>query len=134
MPALDPAAAESERFGLFVAVASSLQRAAALQPLLVVLDDLHRADELSLLLLEFLAGELAEMHVAVVGTYVESPDAPAELAALVDHSAHHHLRLGPLGADDVARFLELAGAAHEDAVAVHAETGGNPRLVWQRVR
>ena len=134
VPALDPAAAESERFGLFVAVASSLQRAAALQPLLVVLDDLHRADELSLLLLEFLAGELAEMHVAVVGTYVESPDAPAELAALVDHSAHHHLRLGPLGADDVARFLELAGAAHEDAVAVHAETGGNPRLVWQRVR
>jgi DNA-binding SARP family transcriptional activator len=134
VPALDPAAAEGERFGLFVSVASSLQRAASLQPLLMVLDDLHRADELSLLLLEFLAGELAEMHVAVVGTYIETPDAPGELAALVAHSAHHHLRLGPLGAEHVARFLELAGAAHEDAVAVHAETGGNPRLVWQRVR
>jgi DNA-binding SARP family transcriptional activator len=133
LPELDPAGDEAERFRLFVEIASSLQRAAASQHLLVVLDDLHRADELSLLLLEFLAGELAEMHVAVVGTYVEGPEAPAELAALVDHSAHHNVRLGPLGVEDVARFLELTGSPQE-AAAVHAETGGNPRLVWQRVR
>jgi hypothetical protein len=36
--------------------------------------------------------------------------------------------------EDVGRFLELTGAAHLDAGALHAETGGNPRLVWQRVR
>jgi len=85
-------------------------------------------------LLEFVAGELAEMHVAIVGTYVDGPDTPPALAAAADHAAHHRLRLGPLDAADVARFLELAGGAPEDAAAVHAETGGNPRLVWQRVR
>ena len=59
---------------------------------------------------------------------------PPALAALVDHTAHHRLRLQPLGVADVARFLELAGADRADAAAVHVETGGNPRLVWQRVR
>ena len=108
--------------------------AAKERPLLVVLDDLHRADEQSLLLLEFLAGEIAKMHVAIVATYVESADEPPELVALADHTAHHRLRLAPLEAEDVARFLEPTGAGELDASAVHAETGGNPRLVWQRVR
>jgi DNA-binding SARP family transcriptional activator len=134
LPKLDPSAEEGDRFRQFVEVAAVLKHASAQQLLLVVLDDLHRGDELSLLLLEFLAGELAEMHVAIVGTYVDSADAPPELAAFADHAAHHHLRLGPLGADEVARFLRLAGAMDKDAAAVHAETGGNPRLVWQRVR
>ncbi len=134
VPELDAAAGESERFQLFVEIAAALQKSSAERPLLVVLDDLHRAEEQSLLLLEFLAGEIAKMHVAIVATYVESADEPAELAALADHAAHHRLRLAPLGADDVQRFLELTGAGELDAGAVHAETGGNPRLVWQRVR
>jgi DNA-binding SARP family transcriptional activator len=134
LPALEGALDESERFRLHVEVAAALQEHAEQRPFLVVLDDLHRADESSLLMLEFLAGEIAEMHVAIVGTYVESGDAPAELAALADHTAHHRLRLGPLTVEDVARFLELAGAGDLEAGAVHAETGGNPRLVWQRAR
>src|SRR5436190_1060839 len=134
LSALEAAAGEDERFALYVEVAAGLRRASAEQPLLVVLDDLDRADELSLLLLEFLAGELAEMHVAILGTYVDGPGVPPALAALVDHTAHHRLRLQPLGVADVARFLELAGADRADAAAVHVETGGNPRLVWQRVR
>jgi DNA-binding SARP family transcriptional activator len=133
-PELDPTLDQSARFRLFVDVASALRRAAARQPLLVVLDDLHRADEASLSLLEFVAGELAEMHVAIVGTYLDGPDVPPALATTADHAAHHRLRLRPLDADDVARFLELAGETASDAAAVHAETGGNPRLVWQRVR
>ncbi len=134
LPELDPAAGETERFRSFAGVAAALKEAAAPRPLLLVFDDVHHSDELSLLLLEFVAGELAEMRVALVATYVESPGMPAALAALADHSAHHRLRLQPLGVEDVARFLELTGTAHADAAAVHAETGGNPRLVWQRVR
>jgi DNA-binding SARP family transcriptional activator len=133
-PVLDAAAGEDERFARYVEVAAVLRRTAAEQPLLLVLDDLHRADGLSLLLLELVAGELAEMHLAIVGTYVESSDMPPALAALADRTAHHRLRLRPLGVEDVARFLELAGADPADAAAVHAETGGNPRRVWQRVR
>ena len=67
LPELDPAKTESARFQLFVDVASALRAASAAQPVFLVLDDLHHADEPSLLLLDFLAGELAEMHLAVVG-------------------------------------------------------------------
>jgi predicted ATPase len=134
LPRLDPSADESDRFRQFVGIAAALKQASAREPLLIVLDDLHRGDEWSLLLLEFLAGEVAEMHVAIVGTYIEGTDAPPELAAFADHAAHHRVRLGPLVVEDVRRFLELTGALHLDAGALHTETGGNPRLVWQRVR
>jgi DNA-binding SARP family transcriptional activator len=133
-PPLEPEAEENERFRAFVDVASALRRAGAEQPLFIVFDDLHRADEPSLLLLEFIAGELAEMHLAIVGTYLEGADLPPTLEAFADHAAHHILRLRPLEVEDVALFLELAGGAPGDAPAVHAETGGNPRLIWQRIR
>jgi hypothetical protein len=74
------------------------------------------------------------MHVAVVGTYVDDEATPPPLAALAAHSAHHRLRLRPLTVADVELFVELAGAEEADAAELHAETGGNPRLVWQRVR
>ena len=87
----------------------------------LVLDDLHHADEPSLLLLDFLAGELAEMHVAVLGTYVEDDATPTPLAALAEHSAHHLLRLRPLTAGDVARLARARRRADADAAALHAE-------------
>jgi DNA-binding SARP family transcriptional activator len=134
VPELDPALGDAERFRLFVDLAARLREASSAQPILLVFDDLQHGDGLSLLLLEFVAGELAVMHVAIVATFVESPDMPDALAALAGHSAHHRLRLQPLGIEDVARFLELTGATDVDAAALHADTGGNPRLVWQRAR
>jgi DNA-binding SARP family transcriptional activator len=134
LPELDTTKSGDARFRLFVDVASALRAASNAQPLFLVLDDLHHADEPSLLLLDFLAGELPEMHVAVVGTYVDDEATPLPLAALAAHSAHHRLRLRPLTVADVERFVELAGAEEADAAELHAETGGNPRLVWQRVR
>ena len=47
--------------------------------MLLVFDDLEQGDDLSLLLLEFVAGELAVMHVAIVATYAESPGMPDAL-------------------------------------------------------
>ena len=44
-------------------------RAATERPLLLVFEDLHWADESTLLLLEYLAPHLAEMPVLMVGTY-----------------------------------------------------------------
>ena len=133
-PELDPALGDAERFGLFVELASQLRESSSRQPVLLVFDDLQHADDLSLLLLEFVAGELAVMHVAIVATYVESPDMPDALVALADHSAHHRLRLQPLRLEDVERFLELTETVDVNAAALYADTGGNPRLVWQRVR
>ena len=53
---LDP---EGARFRLFDATATFLRNAADTEPLVLVLDDLHAADASSLLLLEFVARELA---------------------------------------------------------------------------
>jgi DNA-binding SARP family transcriptional activator len=52
---------------LFDATAAFLCKAAAAQPLVIVLDDLHAADPESLLLLEFVAAELAVLPVLVLG-------------------------------------------------------------------
>ena len=69
-PAARPAVeSEGARFRLFDALAAFLQSAAATQPLVLVLDDLHAADEPSLLLLQFVARELAHSRILVVGAY-----------------------------------------------------------------
>src|SRR5205814_3918631 len=60
---------EEARFLLFDAVSSFLKRAAAAEPLFILVDDLHWADKPSLLLLHFLARELAGARILVVGSY-----------------------------------------------------------------
>src|SRR5262249_11771686 len=57
---------EGARFRLFDAVASFLQRIAQIRPLLLAFDDLHAADEPSLLLLRYVARELAESRILAV--------------------------------------------------------------------
>src|SRR5208282_1128859 len=60
-----------ERFLLFDAVAGLLKKLAATAPLMMVLDDLHAADEDSLLLLRFIARELQQTRILLVATYRE---------------------------------------------------------------
>ena len=55
-----------DRFRFFQSVTETLREAAADEPLLLVLDDLQAADEGSILLLEFVAGELPEMAALVL--------------------------------------------------------------------
>jgi DNA-binding SARP family transcriptional activator len=57
----------TERFQFFSTVTELLRGEAAKQPLMLVLDDLQAADEDSLLLLEFVASEVAEMPMLIVG-------------------------------------------------------------------
>ena len=94
VPELDAEARRrGERFRLFVDLAAHLSRRRAGSRLLLVLDDLHHGDDLSLLLLEFVAGELAEMHVAHRRDLRREPRRAARARRLADHSAHHRLRL-----------------------------------------
>ena len=65
-PSLDP---EAARFRLFDAVASFLTRAAEARPIVLVLDDLHAADEPSLLLLQFLVRGIGDSRLLVIGAY-----------------------------------------------------------------
>src|SRR6185295_12260688 len=62
-------ACDAARFRLFDSVTIFLKRAAARRPLVVVLDDLHWADEASLRLLGFLAAALADCPILVLATY-----------------------------------------------------------------
>ena len=133
---------EGSRFRLFDAASSFLLSAAEARPLVIALDDLHAADEPSLLLLQFVARELGKGRVLVVGAYRDVDPTPTgqlttTLTELARESVTLTLALGGLDEADVARFVEIAapGASAADlAPVVHAETEGNPLFVGETVR
>jgi tetratricopeptide (TPR) repeat protein len=137
-----PMEAEGARFGLFDAVAAFLRTAGAVQPLMVVLDDLHAADAPSILLLRFAARELGEARVLVLGAYRDMeldgghPLAVA-LAELSREPATRHFPLSGLDEAGVARLIrEVTGVVPREGVAaaVHRGTGGNPLFVGEVAR
>jgi tetratricopeptide (TPR) repeat protein len=135
-PTLEP---DQARFRLFDAVAGLLRRAGEAEPLLLVLDDLHWADRSSLALLRFVARELRDARLLVLGTYrdVQLGGSPAAepLAKLAGRA--RHLTLGGLGEDDVAELLALTAGrppGADLAQAVHRRTGGNPLFVREVAR
>ena len=69
-----------DRFHMFDAVAMLLRRAAGVQPVLVILDDLQWADAGTVRLLRFLVPDLSRSRLLVVGAYreeeVEAPGHP----------------------------------------------------------
>ena len=65
-PSLEP---EQARFRLFDSITAFLKSAGRSQPLVLILEDLHWADQPSLLLLEFVARELAGARILIIGTY-----------------------------------------------------------------
>jgi class 3 adenylate cyclase len=136
---------EAERYALFGAVVDLLARVAARVPLMVVLDDLHWADQGTVHLLRHLAGVVDPMRVAVVVTYrptditVSHPLAEM-FASLRREPGVEFVDL--VGLDD-AELLELMEviAGHEmdedglvlrDTIA--AETAGNPFFVTEVLR
>ena len=69
---------EGARFRLFESVAGSSSSAAASQPLALFFDDLHAADAPSLLLLRFVAAELARAPILIVGCYRDTEVGPGQ--------------------------------------------------------
>ena len=65
-PSLD---AEGARFRLFLSITNFLKNLSQSQTLVVVLDDLHWADESSLVLLEFVTREIMASSILIVGGY-----------------------------------------------------------------
>jgi DNA-binding SARP family transcriptional activator len=139
VPALDT---DGARFRLFEAVGSVLRRAAETQPLVVVLDDVHAADEPSLLLLRFVAREIAGSRLLIVGAFRDvdptlSAPLTSALAELVREPHTSQIALDGLTERDVAEYIELAAdvrPADELVSAIHAETEGNALFVAEVVR
>ncbi len=102
--------AEQERFRLFETVSSLLADAAHLRPLVLFLDDLHWADQSSLLLLRHLARSAKGAPLMVLGTYrpvevgEEHPLADA-LAELRRSRTVERLALSGLGEGEVAELI-----------------------------
>jgi hypothetical protein len=133
---------DTARFRLFDAATSFLKRSAVERPIVVILDDLHAADEPSLLLLRFVADELSDAHVLIVACYRDTElTADDPLAATVAELARlpltRQLMLAGLAETEVRRFVELISGREPPeglAAAVYAETGGNPLFVGETVR
>ncbi|MFQ5666132.1 MAG: AAA family ATPase [Candidatus Binatia bacterium] len=131
---------ERARFELFDATANFLKSAARQRPLVLLLDDLHAADASSLLFLQFLARDLRDGHILVIGTYreVEARRAPT-VAHILGGLAREArcLPLGGLDEGDVRRLIEtvagLSPAQHLVA-RIHRTTEGNPFFVDEVVR
>jgi tetratricopeptide (TPR) repeat protein len=138
-PALDSPQA---RFRLFDSVARFLEQVARNGALLLVLDDLHGADRLSLSLLEFLAHELRDAPVLIVGVYrdlaLRRGDVLSEtFGELLRVPRSEHLALAGLSAAEVAAVIQLSVGVSPAAAlvaAVHKQTEGNPLFVTEYVR
>jgi tetratricopeptide (TPR) repeat protein len=131
---------DAARFYLFETVTSLFRRAASAQPLLLVLDDLHAADEPSLLLLRFLARDLRGARLLVVGTFrdvmAERPLGIGEVMAELVREGQL-LNLRGLDRAAVKALIEtLLGVVPSQAqvAAVHETTEGNPLFVREVVR
>jgi DNA-binding SARP family transcriptional activator/tetratricopeptide (TPR) repeat protein len=140
----EPPAPESEaaRFRLFEAVDSLLRGASQARPLVLVLDDVHAADEPSLLLLQFLARGIADGRLLLVCAFrdvdptLRDPLSSA-LAELVREPHTAQITLAGLSEPDVAEYVELSTgvqAVPRQVEAIHAETEGNPLFVGEVVR
>ena len=136
----DPSESDTGRFQVFDAVTSLLRAAAQDGALVLILDDLHGADQPSLRLLAFLAVHLRDSPILVVGTYREAEARlDAQLAATLGEILRHGQRLPLRGLRerDVAEVVErVAGRRPPDRVvrAIHAATEGNPFFVDEVVR
>ena len=142
LPDLPPLDADAARFRLFEATTSLLRAAAADVPVVLVLDDLHAADTPSLLLLQFLARELADSRLLVVAASRDVDPVPGEtmLAALTDLSREHvthRLELGGLSEAEIAAFVAATATEVASPDVVHAlneQTEGNPLFLGETVR
>jgi class 3 adenylate cyclase len=138
-PALD---AEEARFRLFDSIATFLAGASRSRPLVVVLDDLHWADEASLLLLRFVARQARDSGLLLVGTYRDVElgrhhPLARTLAELAEIEGCRRVALRGLDTEAVERFIEMTAGVEPPrglAEAVHEQTEGNPFFITEVVR
>ena len=120
----EPATA-TERFRIHNAVRELLERLAARQPILFVLEDLHWADGASLELITHLVRRPPQAAVTLALSYRTGQADPAMLRSIQDRSdgAVATIELRALAIEDSARLL---GSRAGDLAALQRESGGNP--------
>lgn len=145
-PGSAPATGTTDYRQLFEGVARLVARLAARQPLLLVLEDLHWADDMSVRLLSFLGHRLSTWPVVVVVTARDEDlvDAPALRRVLADleREGPPTMALGRLSRDETLALVgHLSRARSRDASRpaglgerVWIASEGNPFMVVETVR
>ena len=117
-------------------VAEFLTRGAQRQPLLLVLEDLHWADESTVLMTEYLAPLIPELPVLLLGTYRDGEvDLSHPLSRVLNQLARRRLvdriSLQRLSSNGVRAMVEvLAGQPAPQLVRlIETETEGNPFFI-----
>jgi len=139
VPEPAPAAPEVERLRALEATAALLEAASATTAVLLVLDDLHWADELSLQLIQHVVRADGGARLLVLATYRDTePSRSPLLAGIVTGLARRQeverLELEPLAERDIAAILAIAGRTPSLAARVREMTEGNPFFVGEVVR
>jgi predicted ATPase len=146
IPELEPSVrledAAQARFRMFESIRQLLNSLGERQTTMLVLDDLHWADAPSLRLLEFLAPEMADARLLLVGTY-----RPTELSrqhplsdtlgSLARAPQATRVHLAGLTADEVHDFITAATGTRPPgwlAASLYRQTEGNPLFLREIVR
>jgi DNA-binding SARP family transcriptional activator len=131
---------------LFESVAHLVARVAATQPLVLMLEDLHWADEMSVRLLSFLGRRVATWPVLVVATAREEELADADalrrtFGELRGEGHFAELPLSPLSRPDTSRLVRCLTTAGSGTGTIEwveekawATSEGNPFVVVETVR
>lgn len=122
----------------FVALLDELGR----PPWVILLDDLHWADQATLRLIALVLERIGSRPLLIIAAYRPPQLAPGSLlgAALGGFgraSAVTRIEMSPFDAGDVARLIEQTIGAHPTAAVaarVQARTGGNPLFVTELAR
>ena len=130
--------AQQARFRLLDAITRFLQASAKQKPLALMIDDLHRADTSSLLLLEFLVRELRNSPIFILGAYrdldiIGGTTREQCLTRVARMATTRSIQLGGISRHAVS---ELVGQP-EDAELVSAlyeQSAGNPFFLTQLVQ
>lgn len=133
---------QQSRFQLFDAVAGFWRRAAQQGPLLLIFEDLHWADATSLRLFSFLAHELADIAMLVVGTYRDTELSRQHplfdtLAEMARSDACQRIELRGLNVQETEEFAAAAGrglASTALVSALYKRTEGHPLFLSETLR
>ncbi len=134
--------AEQERRYTFNSIGRYVSRAAAVRPVMLILDDLHWADEATLQLVQYLASLIDDLAALIVGTYRDvelavSRPLARTLEQLVRQRKAHRVSLKRLSQHDVSTMLErLVGAEPPERLVevIYSETDGNAFFVEEVFR
>jgi DNA-binding SARP family transcriptional activator len=139
-PGAPAPAPDLERARLFEVVVEAMGWCSRGAPLLLVLEDLHRADAASLALLAHLGRRLAALPILVVATRRQAPESRELEIGLADIARRGALladvTLGPLQDTAIAALVAEAapGLDPDGAARVLAAAEGNPLLAREAAR